>query len=253
MGSAKIIVATAGALLACGLVREAESSERAPVRPGGGVPIVVELFSSEGCSSCPPMDGFLRGLDARQPIAGINIVALELHVDYWNDLGWRDPFSSADFSARQREYSRRLSEHHVFTPEVIIQGSYVLDGSRDAATERIRAEARRPLAHVDVARKGDMVTVRITDAPPIAAGDKAEVWLAIAEAGLSSHIAAGENQGRTIEHAPIVRRLERLGEMALDSFSGRSRVHAEPGWNPEQLRFVVGSRSIAFALVDPGI
>ena len=85
------------------IARRERPSHETPTR--AETPVVVELFSSEGCSSCPPADLVLGELSTKQGIPGANVIALELHVDYWNDLGWADPFSSSDFSARQRDYS----------------------------------------------------------------------------------------------------------------------------------------------------
>jgi hypothetical protein len=210
----------------------AQAAPRAPAAP-----VMVELFSSEGCSSCPPADAFLRELDRHPPLGSAPIYALEFHVDYWNDLGWQDPFSRREYSARQAEYARALG-HGIFTPELIVQGQRVLD-----AAERVRPSdwlaraAAQPSAAVTLDRRADRVTVHVTDIPKLAGDDVAEVFVAVTELGLVSEVRAGENRGRELQHGPVVRALVRVGEARGPEFTGTITLALQPAWHEQALRF----------------
>jgi len=175
----------------------------------GRVPVVVELFSSEGCSSCPPADEALRALDEEQPVDGALVIPLELHVDYWNDLGWADPFSSPDYSARQETYSSRAGRRGVFTPEAIVDGHGSIVGSnRGGLADLVRDAAKATHVALQIQITGDKATISVGDDPPKGSA----LWLALTDVGLETHVAAGENLGRTLRHGPVVRRLVRVAD-----------------------------------------
>jgi hypothetical protein len=202
--------------------------------------VVVELFSSEGCSSCPSADAYVAALDRAQPIDGVTVIALEENVDYWDRLGWRDPFGSPAFSARQQEYARVLDNHQVFTPEVVFDGQRVMPGGdEDAAREMMQRAAREPKARVTLRRDGARVTVDVTGVAPTRVDDPAEVWLAVTESGLATDVRAGENAGRHLTHAPIVRRLRPLGRVAGGELHADATIDSDPSWKPGALRTVV--------------
>jgi hypothetical protein len=202
-------------------------------------PIVVELFSSEGCSSCPPADTVLRQLVRDQPVAGAEVLGLELHVDYWNYLGWVDPFSSEAFTARQRAYADALGQHGVYTPQLVVDGTTQCVGS-NAATARslIAAAAREPKATVRLSRTGDRVSIAVSDLP--AKAEPADVWLAITEDDLVTAVPRGENAGGHLAHGPVVRILRRVGTMATrDPLEIRDvAVDLRPEWRRDHLRAV---------------
>lgn len=194
------------------IARRERPSLETPTR--AETPVVVELFSSEGCSSCPPADLVLGELSTKQGIPGANVIALELHVDYWNDLGWADPFSSSDFSARQRGYSRAASRRGSFTPEAIVDGRASVVGS-DTGRLTSEVEAAAARAHIDVTlrTRNDGSLEAVSSARP---SEASSYWLAITEAGLVTEVKAGENRGQTLRHAPVVRSLERVGSVTLE-------------------------------------
>ena len=172
-------------------------------------PVVVELFSSEGCSSCPPADVLLSELSAKQGVKGANVIALELHVDYWDDLGWADPFSSAAFSARQRSYASAASRRGAFTPEAVVDGGASVVGSDTTAlSAEVEHAASRPHLAVALTARSDGALDAVAERAPSAA---ASYWLAITESGLQTKVKAGENRGQTLRHAPVVRSLTRVG------------------------------------------
>lgn len=242
--SSKVAATTAAFIaISIGFSAEHRTVRAAPV----ATPIVVELFSSEGCSSCPPADAFLRKLERSQPVSGVAVLPLEFHVDYWNYLGWKDPFSKSEYSERQQRYAESLKNHKVFTPELIVQGSDVLEGAdEDGATTTIRTAAQRPLAHVELTLDGDKVNVKVTNAPGDDADEIYDVWMAVTESGLSTNVADGENRGRRLAHGPIVRNFVHVGRVAKGAFTGQVTAALDPGWkrpNVKRVVFVQGNTS----------
>jgi hypothetical protein len=213
---------------------------RTPQRP---TPILIELFTSEGCSSCPPADAFLDELSRAQDIPGVQAIVLGFHVDYWDYLGWADPFSSAANSARQAEYSGALvGRQGVFTPQAILDGrhSVVASGEaalRQAALQRLKEQHGR----VSLSATGEgrvQVKATVSQVPQVSPGDTAEVWVALTESGLSTRVARGENAGHTLRHAPVVRRLAKLGAWAGQETTLSHALEVDPAWRRENLTAV---------------
>jgi hypothetical protein len=230
------LVSAAGWLF--GRLGDPRGEPPAPLRPG--TPVVVELFSSEGCSSCPPADAYLAALDRTQPFDGVPVLALEEHVDYWDRLGWRDPYAKADFGARQAAYAGALADHRVYTPQIVVDGHLVVEGGDEEQGRRvIRESGGEPKARVAIARAGSRLTVDVTDVPRAAADDPAEVWVAVTESGLATDVARGENAGHHLTHAPIVRLLRSLGRVTSGAFHVEATVESESSWKPRALRTVV--------------
>ena len=168
---------------------------------------VVELFTSQGCSSCPPADALLGELAARD-----DLIALSFHVDYWNYIGWRDPFSKRQWSKRQRAYQETLKRRYVYTPQIVVDGAAETVGSERASVSRLIAQAlRRKKIVVEITHPDrDTIRVRIPAASGYA-GPEATVWLAFYDHERDTNIRAGENSGVTLTNTNIVRSMARIG------------------------------------------
>jgi len=177
------------------------------------VPVLVELFTSEGCSSCPPADEVLARFEKTQPVAGVRIVPLALHVDYWDSIGWPDPFAAPAFTGRQRAYASAIGGG-VYTPEAVIDGRAQMTGSRGSSLESAIADAaKQPHASVGIdLAAGGTATIRVGALPAGAASD-AEVIVAITQDRASVKVLRGENSGRTLDHTAITKELKSLGSV----------------------------------------
>ena len=155
--------------------------------------ILVELFTSEGCSSCPPADALLTRLLREQPVAGVEIVPLSFHVDYWDHQGWRDPFSAKAFSVRQEAYSKIFGDGRVYTPQMIVDGHDEFNGSDEGAARKfLQAAAERPHLPLRIDARAQGPTVRLTiDLPAAPAdGEPVDVVVALTEDDLTSACSA---------------------------------------------------------------
>jgi hypothetical protein len=208
------------------------------------VPVLVELFTSEGCSSCPPADRLLETLAATQPVSGAQVVALGQHVDYWDRLGWRDRFSSAAFTERQQHYGQRFRIDAIYTPQMVVDGRDQFVGSdMNRARRAIGAAVAAPHGVVSLslspASNGRIVAaVEVTDLPDIARADRADFHVAVTENNLRSDVRAGENKGRHLTHFAVVRQLSAIGEASAPRSGARSEVELAPEWQRDRLTFV---------------
>jgi len=201
------------------------------------VPVLVELFTSEGCSSCPPADRLLETMD-KNP----DLIVLSEHVDYWDQQGWRDPYSSAAVTERQEEYSRRFHLESVYTPEMVIDGRAEASGNDRsaiaAAIAKASSAAKTSVELSDVTREGGKIHFRVR-APELKA--RATLFIALAEDRARSEVERGENSGRTLDHVAVVRKLQALKPTDVDK-----PITLPLGWEPK-----TGVRVIAF-LADRG-
>jgi hypothetical protein len=201
--------------------------------------VLVELFTSEGCSSCPPADAVLARLHREQPVPGVQLVVLSEHVDYWNDLGWKDPFSDARFSDRQGRYGSRI-----YTPQVVVDGRIDVLGSDEAAIVRAAKEAARdPHGTVRLERSTGGVRISVSG---LSEPRHADVVLAVVEDGLVSKVERGENAGRTLTHAAVVRSLRQVGSVpaGASQWSTEAPVSLENSWKqPRLIAFVQDAAS----------
>ncbi|HKU43272.1 MAG TPA: DUF1223 domain-containing protein [Polyangiales bacterium] len=173
---------------------------------------VLELFTSEGCSSCPPADALLGAIAREAAQSGLPVYALSFHVDYWDGLGWRDPFSFADASRRQRAYAAVLDDHRVYTPELVLNGRRAFVGSNAAAARSgIRQALAQPAKHrlqLSAHVEGSALAVEVEVSGQLPA--QAAVQLAIVQAATTSRVTRGENIGRELQHTNVVRAFQTL-------------------------------------------
>lgn len=219
----------------------ASAERRSPDQ--GSTPVLLELFTSEGCSSCPPADELLARLDKTQPVRGADIIALEEHVDYWDRLGWRDPFSSETATTRQTEYGEAFGGKEVYTPQMVVDGRTEFVGSSDDdALRAIRAASltSKPAIHLSW-QTGDLLAIHVEPIANAEPRTDARLFLVIAENMLHSDVKRGENAGRGLEHNGVARQFLRLGKIAPASseFSSTVTVHPDREWNRANLRAIV--------------
>ena len=208
-------------------------------------PVLVELFTSEGCSSCPPADALLERLDRSQPVSGVDLIVLSEHVDYWNDIGWKDPYSSHEYSERQSAYAEQFGLRSIYTPQMVVDGHFEFVGSDERrATQAIESatKAKKVPVSISSSSSDEKTTILHIEAGPLPSSITAEsagIFLAIADNSDESHVSRGENAGRTLRHVGVLRNLIRIG--SVDRSAGFSRdmkldLNAK---NPRNLRVAV--------------
>lgn len=205
--------------------------------------VILELFTSQGCSSCPPADRLLARLGEEEALDGRRLVPLSFHVDYWNYIGWRDPFSSENWSKRQQRYGRAFALGTIYTPQLVINGRSELVGSSEA-------KVRREIARDEVARNTGRVSLTVEEARPgrlrlnVAgsldrpADSPVEALIAVFETGLVTEVGRGENARKTLRNEYVVRRLAPAFTVAAASSSGRTEdleIELDPAWELDNL------------------
>ena len=213
-----------------------------PTDEGVRAPVLVELFTSEGCSSCPPADALLQRLDQSQPVSTAELIVLSEHVDYWNGIGWRDPYSSHEYSERQSAYAARFGSGGIYTPQMVVDGRFEFVGSDERrASQAIKEAAKAPKAQVHIrlgsSDEAAIVHVEAGPLPSTSSRLSAGVFLALADDTDESRVSRGENAGRTLQHVAVVRSLTRIG--TVDSSSEFSRDFDLKSKNHANLRLVV--------------
>jgi len=193
-----------GALGVCAIV--------AIIRPAHADPrAVVELFTSQGCSSCPPADKIIGEL-AKDP----SIIALSMPIDYWDYLGWKDTLADARFSARQKAYSQMRGDRDVYTPQVVVNGSLHMIGSDRAGIESAISDTKRAdgvmSVPVTMTQSGKQITVSVAASNKGTAAAHGEVWIGAVSKAIPISIGRGENRGREITYHNVVRNLLKVGD-----------------------------------------
>ncbi len=220
--------------------------------------VVVELFTSEGCSSCPPADELLTRLRSQPTSNRAETIPLGFHVDYWDQQGWRDRFSSHAYTDRQEKYAARFRLDGPYTPQMVVDGQVEFVGNDIGRAEGAVTQAAGRLQEAEVKLSWvspDKLLVAVTGADKAA---RAEVRLAITEDNLSSNVAAGENHGHVLHHSAVVRDFRLLGQLNNGSFQMEVPIKPEKEWKLNDLRAVAfvqavpegaiaGAASIAFS------
>jgi hypothetical protein len=202
-------------------------------------PVLVELFTSEGCSSCPPADRALKFLAEQQPVNNAQIIPLAFHVDYWDHLGWKDRFSSHEYTRRQESYVERFGLESSYTPEMVVDGEAEFIGSDTGRAAKVITDAAaKQKGSVLAELTGDLINVSISALPD---HHPATVFLAVTEGGLTSDVKAGENAGQTLNQASVVRSLTPLGlvDKAENSAKINGNLPAITDLKRENSQFVV--------------
>lgn len=221
------------------------------------VPVLVELFTSEGCSSCPPADALLRQIDGKRILTGQRIVALSEHVTYWNRLGWADPFSSDTLTQRQNDYGDSFHLDDVYTPQVVVNGERQMVGNDGHAVQQA-VEAQRAGSPVQVeilsiendvsasAHRNLRVRYSLSGPPPQQGLD---VYAALADDQDTTQVRRGENAGRTLTHVSVVRSLVRAERLKVP----RQGTAMLPLPEPEGAEYAGGRHVVVFVqLPGPG-
>ena len=211
----------------------------------GAHPILVELFTSEGCSSCPPADALLQTLDASQPVPGAQLIVLSEHVDYWDHDGWKDPNSSPALTERQNAYVRALGLQTAYTPQIIVDGTREMRANDSQQVKKVFQEAanapkipvRIGEVSVDAGNPGVLRTRIEVDGNP----DKhnADVYVAVALDRVESQVLRGENGGRHLTHVAVVLQIMKIGKLPKGkSFGETVQLKLKPGTDPKNVRIV---------------
>ena len=224
----------------CGVLADPALARQCAAESGPNTTALVELYTSEGCDSCPPADKWVSGLPARK-LGTERLIPLAFHVDYWNYIGWIDPFSQARFSDRQRQQSRRRGASFVFTPQLLLNGRDFRRGLLfDDIDGKVRAINRsKPLADIrlTVSSDGSVLDSTVEAVAKNGGQRGAQIYLALYENNLVSAVKAGENRGHTLKHDFVVREL--VGPLALDANGSARHQHMfriDPQWKAQDLR-----------------
>jgi hypothetical protein len=208
------------------------------------VPVLIELFTSEGCSSCPPADAYIEMLDKSQPLPGVHLIVLSEHVDYWDHDGWKDPYSSHALTDRQTDYGRALGLPTIYTPQIIVDGATILKGD----AQQIKGIYAKAEQEATITVRIDSASVAPQSPPALRAhisvdgeGAKhdAEVFVALTLDHAESQITAGENNGKHLAYVSVVEELKKIGRLRKGKdFSQDVEFALKPEIDPHNLRLI---------------
>jgi len=209
-----------------------------------GSPVLVEFFTSEGCSSCPPADRLLQDLDRQQPVPGASVIVLSEHVDYWNHDGWKDPFSSSLLTDRQNAYVTHFGLSSAYTPQMIVDGGAEFVGNSSqqakAAIQKALTVNKAEVRVSSISLDGTTLRAHVdADALPQHGPSHAEVFVVVALNHAESQVLAGENGGHRLTHVGVVRSLTKVGRVdRKTNFGADVRVPVNPSDDPANLRVI---------------
>jgi hypothetical protein len=209
------------------------------------VPVLVELFTSEGCSSCPPADELLQQLDASQPTPGVQLIVLSEHVDYWNHDGWKDPYSSSSLTERQTGYVRSLGLNTAYTPEMIVDGASELKASGiQQLIQAFQKAASAPkipmrISSLSVEAGSPQLLRAHVEVDGASLKHNAEIYVVLALDHAESQVLRGENTGRHLAHVAVAEEFTRIGKLEKQKpFSKDVQIKLKPGTEPTNIRVI---------------
>ena len=210
----------------------------------GNPPVLVELFTSEGCSSCPPADEFVQKLDTLQPVPGAHLIILSEHVDYWDHEGWRDPNSSHALTERQSAYVHALGLNTPYTPQLIVDGTNEMAINDPQAVERVFMQAvSNPkisvrIEKIDIGQSPGLLRAHV-ETDTNTGKENADLYLAIALDHVESQVLHGENGGRRLTHVAVVQQITKIGKLPKGkSFAQDVEIKIKPGTPQNNIRVV---------------
>lgn len=207
-------------------------------------PVLVELFTSEGCSSCPPADALLAKLEQDQPVADVEIIALGEHVDYWDQLGWHDRFSSHQYTERQNQYRFRFHLDDVYTPQMVVDGTEPFVGNDAPHIVRaITSSSRTAKINLSLSKPTldeGHISFTVSSSTPSNLLSNADLYAALVEPTATTDVRRGENKGQVLHHVAVVRSLQKIAKLnALSSGPFKASLLVPENSVPSTMRIVV--------------
>lgn len=205
--------------------------------------VLVELFTSEGCSSCPPAEALLAQWDASQPLPGTQLIVLSEHVDYWDHDGWKDPYSSAAITDRQDAYVHAMGLNSPYTPQMILDGTTELhltdENQLHQAFDKAIAASEVPISLSKTAASTDGLQAHV-EINGASATHNADVFAALALDHAQTQVTKGENSGQLLKHVAVVEQIQKIGKLEKGKDLSRDiDLKLKPGTDPKNLRLIV--------------
>ncbi len=237
VGVTSVLFALLGGILFIGEAVAAPASDTS----SPSTPVLVELFTSEGCSTCPPADALVQRMDKNQPLPGAHLIVLSEHVDYWDHDGWKDPYSSHSLTERQVNYVRALHLTEPSTPQIIVDGSKLLLGDSQQIQKTLTDAAAAPKLPVQLGPvRVEAGSLRAHVNIGTSAGRRAQVFAALALDHAESQVLRGENGGKHLTHVAVVEDMKKVGDIGRgQDFNQDVELRLKPGEDPKNLRLVV--------------